>query len=123
VDSGLLDVLHDAAEVEICTVEECVHVDLDRVVQEAVDEDRVLGRRLGGLLDVRDERVVVVDDDHAPPAEDVGRADEHRVADLSGHGQGLVRAERRAVLRSDQAGAGEHLAEGAAVLREMDRAG
>ena len=84
VDAGLLDVLHDPAEVHVLAVEEGVDVDLDGVVEEAVDEDRVVGRGLGGLLDVGDERVVVVDDDHAAAAEDVGRAHEDRVADLAG---------------------------------------
>ena len=37
VDAGLLDVLHDAAEVELVAVVQRVDVDLDRVVKEAVD--------------------------------------------------------------------------------------
>ena len=48
VDAGLLDVLHDAAEVELVAVEERVDVDLDRVVEEPVDQHRVLGADLGG---------------------------------------------------------------------------
>ena len=40
VDAGLLDVLHDAAEVELVAVVERVDVDLDGVVEEAVDQDR-----------------------------------------------------------------------------------
>ena len=47
VDAGLLDVLHDAAEVELVAVVERVHVDLDGVVEEAVDEHRVFGDQPG----------------------------------------------------------------------------
>jgi hypothetical protein len=38
VDAGLLDVLHDAGQVEVVTVVERVDVDLDGVLEEAVDE-------------------------------------------------------------------------------------
>ena len=40
VDAGLLDVLHDAADVELGAVVERVDVDLDRVVEEPVDQQR-----------------------------------------------------------------------------------
>ena len=47
VDAGLLDVLHHAAEEELLAVEQRVDVDLDRVVDEPVDQHRVLGADLG----------------------------------------------------------------------------
>ena len=43
VDAGLLDVLHHPAEEELLAVEQGVDVDLDRVVEEPVDEHRALG--------------------------------------------------------------------------------
>ena len=51
VDAGLLDVLHDAADVELGAVVERVDVDLDRVVEEAVDQQRV--RRADDALAAR----------------------------------------------------------------------
>ena len=43
---GLLDVLHDAAEVHLAgRVAQRVHVDLDRVVEEPVDQHRVVRAR------------------------------------------------------------------------------
>ena len=39
VDPGLLDVLHDAADPDVLAVAERVDVDLDRVLQEAIEED------------------------------------------------------------------------------------
>jgi hypothetical protein len=56
VDAGLLDVLHHAAEVEVLAVVERVHVDLDRVVEEAVDQHRVLGDQPGVPLQVGGEQ-------------------------------------------------------------------
>ena len=82
VDAGLLDVLHDAAEVELGAVVERVDVDLDRVVEEAVDEHGVLGLIASvARVDVVAQHRLVVDDLHAAAAEHVGRAHEHRVAD------------------------------------------
>ena len=53
VDAGLLDVLHDAADVELGAVVERVDVDLDRVVEEPVDEQRVARADDALALDAR----------------------------------------------------------------------
>ena len=42
MDAGLLDVLHDAGDEDVLAVGERVDVDLDRVGQVAVEEERVL---------------------------------------------------------------------------------
>ena len=42
MDAGLLDVLHDAGDERVLAVGEAVDVDLDRVGQIAVDQQRVL---------------------------------------------------------------------------------
>ena len=123
VDAGLLDVLHDTAEVQLVAVVQRVHVDLDRVVQESVDQDRPGRADLGRLLDVRGQPRLVVHDLHAAPAEDVRRPDEDGVADLVGDGLGPGERRGGAVLRRGQPGLGEDLAEGAAVLGGVDRLG
>ena len=120
MDAGLLDVLHHTAEVELGAVVERVDVDLHGVVEEPVDEHRVLRGHLGGAFDVGRQRLLVVDDLHAPPAEHVGRPDQHRVADLVGDHLGLGEGPGQAVLGRRQAGLGEHLAEGPALLGQMD---
>ncbi|GAA3072703.1 hypothetical protein GCM10020000_66920 [Streptomyces olivoverticillatus] len=123
MDAGLLDVLHHAAEVELVAVVERVDVDLDRVVEEAVDEHRVLGDQARVPLQVAGQGGLVVDDLHAAAAQHVGGADHDRVADLRGDGLGLGEGEGRAVLRRGQPGLGEHPAEGAALLGEVDGLG
>ena len=85
VDAGLLDVLHDSADVELGAVVQRVDVDLDGVVEEAIDEQRGSGRDDRLVLDpleVVGHRLGVVDDLHAAPAEHVTRAHEHRIADV-----------------------------------------
>ena len=123
VDPGLLDVLHDPAEVHVRAVVDRVDVDLDRVVEEAVDEDRVLRRGDRRPGDVLAEGRVVVDDLHAAATEDVGGPHEDRVADLAGDLHGLVRAEGRPVLGRVEPGLVEDTAEVAPVLREVDGLG
>ena len=44
MDAGLLDVLHDAGDEHVLAVAERVDVDLDRVRQVAVEQERVLAR-------------------------------------------------------------------------------
>ncbi len=48
MDAGLLDMLHDAGDDDGLAVGEHVDVDLDRILEVAVDQDRaVLGRDRG----------------------------------------------------------------------------
>ena len=91
-----------------------VDVDLDRVLEEAVDE-RV--RRHGQRADV----VRAVADAHRAAAEHVRRAHEHRVADALGDRDGLVDVARDRPLRRSQPELGEQAAEALAVLGEVDR--
>src|SRR5690606_28332448 len=97
-DAGLLDVLHHAAEVELLAVVDRVHVDLDGVVEDPVDEHRVVRADLGGALDVGGQHGRAVDDLHAAAAQRVGGAGHHRVADLVGGPARRVEGERGAVL-------------------------
>ena len=77
VDARLLDVLHHGGDVDVLPVAQRVDVDLDRVLDEPVDEHRAADR-----AHRRAELVVVVADPHRAAAEHVRRAHEHRVADL-----------------------------------------
>ena len=121
MDAGLLDVLHDAAEVHVGAVVEGVDVDLDGVLEEAVDQHRVVRGDFGGVGDVAGEVGLVVDDLHAAAAEHVGRADQDRVADFVGDLLGVLEGHGGAVLRRDQPGLVEDPGEGAAVLGQVDR--
>ena len=120
VDAGLLDVLHDPADVHLGAVAQRVDVDLDGVLEEPVDEHRVLGRQFGGAGDVALQGVLVVHDLHAAPAQHVGRPHQHRIADLGGDAAGLLEAGGGAELRRGQAGGVQHFAERAAVLGQVD---
>ena len=132
VDAGLLDVFHDAADVQLVAVEQCVDVDLDRILQELVDEqrrgqasgdDRVGLRLVERAVDVLLKLGVVVNDLHAASAEHVARAHEHRVADVVRGVERLAEAERGAEARRVELLGAQHLTEELAVLGQVDRFG
>ena len=103
MDSGLLDVLHDAADHHLGAVADAVDVDLDRVVEEAVEQDRRLLAHLDRLAHVALEVLVAVDDLHRPAAEHIARPDDERIADLLRQRDRLILGARGAVRRLAQA--------------------
>ena len=116
VHARLLDVLHDRGDVDLLAVAERVHVELDRVLDEAVEQDRSADGGHGRL-----ELVVVVADAHRPAAEHVRGPDEHRVADLLGRRERLVRALDDRPRRAAHAELLDERAEALAVLGQVDR--
>jgi hypothetical protein len=81
VDPRLLDVLEDAADDDVRAVGQAVHVHLEGVLQEAVEEDRVLGAGLHGAAHGLGQRRLVVGHEHGAAAQHVGGAHQHRIAD------------------------------------------
>ena len=144
MDAGLLDVLHDAGDEGVLAVGEAIDVDLGRVGEVAVEQQRVLAEHrvdLAGLvvriarLDVvrhqlgqRAEQVVaelalLADDLHRAPAEHVGRAHDERIAEVGRDQPRLLDRIGDAVLRLLQLELIEQLLEAVAVLGEVDRVG
>ena len=95
MDAGLLDMLHDAGDIDLVAVGDGIDIDLDRVLQIAVDQHRARARDADGAADVAVEPGGVVDDLHRPAAEHVGRADHHRVADRAARSPRLPAANGR----------------------------
>ena len=131
--AGLLDVLHDAADDHLAgAVADGVDVDLGGVLEEAVDEHRALGGQAalaaeaaeaGQLVHRPGQRLVVVDDLHGPAAEHVGRAHQHRVADLRDDGLGLLERGGGAAGRLRDLEPGAQRVPALAVLGQVDRLG
>ena len=119
----LLDVLHDAADHDVLAVAERVDVDLDRVVEKAVEEHRRIVRHLDRLAHVALEVAAVVDDLHRAPAEHVRRPHDERIADLVGGADRRGFGARGAVRRLAELQTVQHLLEALAVLRHVDHVG
>ncbi len=71
MNAGLLDVLHDAGDDDFLAVGDRVDVDLDREIEEAVEQNRAVVRDAHGPLDVVAELVLAVHDLHCAAAEHV----------------------------------------------------
>ena len=123
MDAGLLDVLHHAGDVDGLAVGDAVHVDLDRVVQVAVDQHRVVAGDAHRFAHVAMQAGAVVHDLHGAAAQHVARADHHRIADALGDRLGFLGRAGGAVLRLAQAEAVQQMLEAFAVLGDVDRIG
>ncbi len=111
--AGLLDVLHDRADDGALAVADGVDVDLDRVVDEAVDERSLLHR-------AGPQRLVVVADAHLAAAEHVARPHQHRIPDPVRDLDGLVGVGGDPPVRCAQIELGEDAAEPLAILGDVD---
>src|SRR3712207_3286542 len=83
--TGLLDVLHDAADVDFLPVRDRIHVDLRVVLHKLVDEGGVSWACARAGPEVEVEVIVVVDDLHPAPAEDVRGPHDDRIPELARH--------------------------------------
>ena len=110
----LLDVLHHGRDDRVRAVADRVDVDLDRVLDEAVDERVGRDRR-------RAHVVGRVADAHRAAAEHVGRPHEHGVADALGRHDRLVGVAAIAQSGARRPSSAEQVAEALAILGEVDR--
>ena len=95
-------------------------------LQELVDEDRLragLARRFDRERDVRREIGVGMANHHRPPAEHVGRAHQHRVADFPGDAERVGDAARDAAARTRRPSLDEQLVEALAIFGAVDGVG
>ena len=115
--------LHDSGEEQLLPVVDGINVDLDRVIEKAVDEHRMLRVDLRGTDKVIGEHRVVVHDLHATTAEDETRSHEHRIPDILGNRLRLWKGGRGPMLWRRQARCRQDLAEGAPLLRKVNRLG
>ena len=121
--AGLLDVLHDAADVDVLAVAERVDVDFDRQVEEAIEQHGAVVRDLHGVRHVRAQVVLREDDFHRATAEHVARAHDERKADFGREPDRFVLGARRAVRRLPQLQPLDELLEALAVFGDVDRIG
>ena len=71
VDSGFLDVLHDAADDHVFAIGERVHVHFDCVFQEVVDQHRAVLGIFDRFFHIANDSFFVVGDDHGSSAENI----------------------------------------------------
>ena len=124
MDARLLDVLHDAADDDGARgVGDRVDVELERVLEELVDEHRMLGRGVDRLRHVAVERADVVDDRHPAAAEHVRRPHDDRKPDRRGDVSRFLARRRRAARRLRDLQLRQQRGEPLPIFGEIDRVG
>ena len=91
VNTGLLDMLQNAADVDLFAIAQGVDIGLDRTLQEAIEVHRVVGANARSLGHVIAQMLGIVGDHHAAAAQHVARTYQQRVANVRGHGLGLLK--------------------------------
>jgi hypothetical protein len=121
VDARFLDVLHDAADDDVLAITDGVHVCLERVFQEAIDQHRPVFAHASGRLEVEPQRRLIVHDLHRAPAQHIRRPHEDGIPDALRVRDGFLDAGRRTVLRLLDPEFACHLLEALPVLGHVDR--
>ena len=123
VNTGFLDMLQDAADVYLFAIAQGVDIGLDCALQEAVQIHRVVGADARSLCHVIAQMLGIVGDHHAAAAQHIARAHQQRIADVRGHGLGLLKRGRLARRRVHDAQLVEQSGEALAVLGKVDGIG
>ena len=123
MDTGLLDMLQNAADVDLFAIAQGVDIGLDRALQEAVQIHRVVGANARSLGHVIAQMLGIVGDHHAAAAQHVARTHQQRVADVRGHGLGLLKRGGLARRRIHDAQLVEQGGKALAVLGKVDGIG
>ena len=113
----------DAADVYLFAIAQGVDIGLNRTLQEAVQIHRVVGANARGLGHVIAQMLGIVGDHHAAAAQHVARTHQQRVADVRGHGLGLLKRGGLARRRVHDAQLVEQSGEALAVLGKVDGIG
>ena len=123
MNTGLLDMLQNAADVDLFAIAQGVDIGLDRTLQEAIEVHRVVGANARGLGHVIAQMLGIVGDHHAAAAQHVARTHQQWVADVRGHGLGLLKRGGLARRRVHDTQLVEQSGEALAVLGKIDGVG
>ena len=123
MNTGLLDMLQNAADVDLFAIAQGVDIGLDRALQEAIEVHRVVGANARSLGHVIAQMLGIVGDHHAAAAQHVARTHQQRVANMRGHGLGLLKRGCLARRRIHNAQLVEQGGKALAVLGKVDGIG
>ena len=115
--------LHDRRDIGFFTVADRVCFALECMVQEAIDQDRAVGRNAYGSVHVADEVLVVVDHFHTASAKHVGRTHHDGVADAMRDRESVIYRNGHVGFRHGNAQLVHHGAETVTVFGEVDDLG
>ena len=123
MNTSLLDVLHNTADVDIGAVTDDVNIHLDGTLKEPIEENGVFVGDSGRLGHVLGEVGLVVCNRHTPTAQHVARTNQQREPDTASHNHRLVEREGGPGCRVGNAELVEDDREARTILREVNRLG
>ncbi len=109
--------LHHRADVHLFAIRDRIHLRLRRVLQELIDQHRILRAHLDRGLRVIQEHLLVVHDLHAAATEHEGRTDHQGIADPARNLDCRLNRSRSVALRLWYLELQHHLPEELAILR------
>ena len=119
----LFNVLHDRADNYLLAIADQIHVDLDRRIEEVVQQYRALIADFHRSAHVAAQLLFVVDDLHGTPTQNIGRTNDDGIRDLLGSRDAFLDAAYDAVRRLFQAQLAYQLLKTLAVFSKIDRIG
>ena len=121
--AGLFDVFHHAADEDALAVAQAIDIDLDRIVEEAVEQHRRIVGDLDRFAHVAFEVFLFVHDFHRAAAQHIARTHDERITDLVGERERIGFGARGAVGRLAQLQLDQQLLKAFAVFGDVDRFG
>ena len=120
MDAREFDMLHDRRNKGVRAVRNGVGFGFNGVLQISLNQNRAFRRKFDGDADIFAQHLLVIDDFHRPPAKDVRRPHDERIADLLRHRERLVHRASHARFRLRNAHLAHHLAEQVAVFGQIN---
>ena len=123
MNTSLLNVLQNAADIDFFAIAQGIDVGLNRALQEAIKIDRVIGADARGLRHIGAQMLGVVRNHHATATQYIAGANEQRIANARRHSLGLLKRGGLARRRIHDLQAVEQCGKALAVLGEVDGIG
>ena len=121
MNTGLFDVLHDAADDHVFSIRERVHVYLDCVFEEVIDQNWPILRVLDCLPHVADDSFLVVGNHHGASAEHIRRPHQYWILNSLGALDGFFNRSRHRARRLRDLKLIKQLAETLAIFGQINR--
>ena len=121
VDTGVFNVLHDAADDALFSIAQGIHIGFERIFQEAVDQHRVVGRDAHCIAEVIPQRRLVIYDLHGPSSEHIRRTNQNGIAHAFSHDHRVIHLGHGAAGRLCYAQASRQLLKAPPILCDIDR--
>ena len=121
--TGLFDVFHDTSDNNIFPIRDCINIKFNCVFKILVYENRMFGRSFHGAFHILFQRLLVINNLHRPPTENIGRSYHNRIPDPGCCGNRFFYGESRVAVSLLEFQSVEELSEAFAVFCSINGIG